>query len=200
MQLQRSHTHSNTPSSNIHTTSWLTTQPVSTMNMHLALMFHTLYNNPFTTQRTPSPHAGQIVTTPFSPSNHTHLPPHTYNLVVCDPTSVDPLRYAPFRHESPIPISPTHNTYRLILVSQARRSPHIRIPLTIHTTLFSATQPQSPHIHPLQSKYIQSLSRVPSASISPHTLYPKEGRNKRSCARNLMVIGATDASMSGNLL
>ena len=141
MQSQRSHTHSNTPSSNIHTTSWLTTQPVSTMNMHLALMFHTLYNNPFTTQRTPSPHAGQIVTTPFSPSNHTHLPPHTYNLILCDPTGVDPLTYAlppnapPWyflerlrnaakteiiagtRHDSPIPISPTYNTYSLILVS-----------------------------------------------------------------------------------
>ena len=106
----------------------------------------------------------------------------------------------PKRVDLPTYTPPTHNTYNLFLVSQPRPSPHIRIPLTIHTTLFSATQPRSPHIHPLQSKYIQPHSRVPSASISPHTLYPKEGRNKRSCARNLMVIGATDASMSGNLL
>ena len=65
------------------------------------------------------------------------------------------------------------------------------VTLTIHTLLFSATQPQSPHIHPIHtasfscpnrpdlltyslphSQYIQPLSRVPSASISPHTSPP----------------------------
>ena len=57
--------------------------------------------------------------------------------------------------------------HSLFLVSQARRSPHIRIPLTIHATLFSASQPRSPHIHSLQSKYIQSHSRVPTGVDLP---------------------------------
>ena len=71
---------------------------------------------------------------------------------------------------------------------------HIRFPLTIHTTLFSATQPRSPHIYlpqsicihphsrvpigvdlltytPPHSQYIQPLSRVPTGVDLPtHTL------------------------------
>ena len=95
MQLQRSHTPSNTPSSNIHTTSWSTTQPVS-ITPHaprshiphsIQQPLHNAADNQGLTQ-------DKFVTTPLSPSNHKHLPPYTYNLILCDPTGVDPLTYA----------------------------------------------------------------------------------------------------------
>jgi len=118
------------------------------------------------------------------------------------------------RHDSPIPISPT-NTYSLTLryptgvdlptypphpltihtasfsCPYRRRSPHIHISLTIHTPLFSATQPRSPHIHPIHTASFSCPKRIdlltytpspltihtasfscPSASISPHTPPP----------------------------
>jgi len=95
VQLQRSHTPSNTPSSYIHTTSWSTTQPVSIpphaprshVPHSIQLPLHNAADNQGLTQ-------DKFVTTPLSPSNHKHLPPYTYNLILCDPSGVDPLTYA----------------------------------------------------------------------------------------------------------
>ena len=139
MQLQRSHTHSNTPSSNIRTTSWLmTTQPVSTPEHAPRSHVPHSMRNLFITQRTPRPYAGQIVTTPISPSNHTHLQPHTYNLVLCDPTSVDPLTYLP------PPVLPPGIPSNVFTCSTNRNhgagthhESSLYPPLTIHTASFS---------------------------------------------------------------
>jgi len=176
-------------------------QSLST-HMQLAPTFHTLYNNLFTTQQTikasrrtnlsrhlfPLPittichHIHTIlfcVTQPASIPSNTPSPPNALTLVpprTSSKCSKNRNHNAGTRHDSPIPVSPTHNTYSLFLVSQPRRSPHIRIPLTIRTTLFSATQLRSPHIHPPQSKYIQPHSRVPTGVdlptyTSPHSQY-----------------------------
>jgi len=128
----------------------------------------------------------------LSPSNHKHLPPYTYNLILCDPTGVGPLTYAftpqcaplvPLpktsskcsknrnhnagtRHDSPIPMSLT-NTYSLTL----RNATSVDLLTYI------------PH-----SKYIQPHSRVPtgvdlptyasySQSIPPYSPRPNRRRS-----------------------
>ena len=64
-----------------------------------------------------------------------------------------------------------NRSFRGTAYPNQRRSPHIRIPLTVHTTLFSATQPASisPHTPPpTQNTYSLFLVSQP-ASISPYT-------------------------------
>ena len=91
------------------------------------------------------------VTQPVSILSHTPSPPNALPLLpllTSSKFSKNGNHNADTRHDSPIPISSTHNTYSLILVSQSV---------------------QSPHIHPPHSQYIQSHSRVPKRPISSHT-------------------------------
>ena len=152
IQLQHSHTPSNTPSSNIHTTSWSTTQPVS-IPPH-APCSHV----PHSIQQ-PLQHAAdnqgltqdKFVTAPLSPSNYKHLPPYTYNLILCDPTGVDPLTYA-LPPNAPTG-TPSHkrlrNAAKQIITQEHVTTLSSLYHSQIHTVLLSATQPaSSPHIHP----------------------------------------------------
>jgi len=67
-------------------------------------------------------------------------------------------------------IPPTHNTYILFLVSQpASISPYTHPSHNTYHLILRDPTPISPHTHP---QYIQPYSRVPSASISPHTSTP----------------------------
>ena len=133
--------------------------------MHLAPTFHTLYNNLFTIQQTPRPHAGQIChDTPF-PSNHKHLSSHTYNLVLCDPPGIDPLTYA--LPPQCLPPGTPSNVFELQQKqkSQRRNTSRLSHPYIPHSQY---SQPHSrvptgvdlPTHTPPQSIYIQSHSRL----------------------------------------
>jgi len=171
VQLQCSHTPSNTPFSHILTTSWSTTQPVSIPCMHLARTFHTLYNNLFTTQQTiKASRRTNLSRHPF-PLPNTNICHHIHTILFCvtQPASIPshttpppcPPRYplsktslkcsknrnhnAGTRHNSPIPISLT-NTYSLTLGN----------PTSVDLLTYI------PH-----SQYIQPHSRVPTGVDLP---------------------------------
>ena len=105
-----------------------------------------------------------LVSQPASISPYTHPTHSTYHLILRDPTSVDLLTYT-----TPLTIHTTSFSY-----PNLRQSPHIRIPLSVHTTLFSATQPVliSSHTPPTHSQYIQPLSRVPTGVLLPTYTLP----------------------------
>jgi len=174
VQLQRSHTPSNTPSSHIHTTSWSTTQPVlipphaphSHIPHSIQQPLHNAADNQGLTQ-------DKFVTTPLSPSNRKHLPPHTYNLILCDPTDVDPLTYALPPNAPPGTSSQKRlrNAAKTEIITQEQVTTLASLYYSqIHTVLLSATQPASISSYPSPTHNTYSLILVSHpASISPHT-------------------------------
>ena len=113
-------------------------------------------------------------------SPHIHLPHNTYNLILCDPTGVDLLTYAPPPHSS---LSPSLQTAAKS-GSERRTICHytpIPLPLTIHTAWFSGTQPASISSHtsylssptsPHYSKSMQHYSLRPNRRRSCHIHHP----------------------------
>jgi len=105
--------------------------------------------------------------------SHTPSPPNAFPLVpprMSSNCSKNRNHNAGTRHDSPIPISPTHNTHSLILVSQlASISPHTP-PLNQYTySLILVSQPVliSSHTTSPLSQYIQPLSRDPTGVDLP---------------------------------
>jgi len=114
------------------------------------------------TQPASSPQTNQRRFAHIHPSFPYPLFPTTRNqhtLTLCAPTSVDLFTYTPHSQC----IQPHSRVPPL-----RRRSPYIRIPLKVHTTLFFTIQPASISSHtPPHSKYIQIHSRVPTGVHLP---------------------------------